>query len=118
MPTQTTIRLIARECGFHFTTVALALRNSSKVAASTRAKIQRVAQKLGYRPNPLVSALMAQKRALKKPEFSSVLAYVSFDGDPTPPSRQPSKVPISPAHGKRLMKWVTTWSHSTCLPPE
>ncbi len=79
MDTQTTIRDIARECGFHFTTVALALRNSSKVAASTRDEIQRVAQRLGYRPNPLVSALMAQKRALKKPEFSSVLAYVSFD---------------------------------------
>jgi len=79
MHTQTTIRKIARECGFHFTTVALALRNSSKVAASTRAEIQRIAQEMGYRPNPLVSALMAQKRALRKPEFSSVLAYVSFD---------------------------------------
>jgi len=73
-----TVRDIARKCGLHFTTVALALRNSPKVAAATRARVQAQAARMGYRPNPLVSALMAQKRSQRKPDHASVLAHVSF----------------------------------------
>lgn len=86
MPSPVTVRDIARECGIHFTTVALALRNSPKVAPSTRARVTRVAEEMGYRPNPLVSALMAQKRALRKPDHSSVLAHISFASPEQKPS--------------------------------
>jgi DNA-binding LacI/PurR family transcriptional regulator len=79
MDSSVTVRDIAQASGVHFTTVALALRNSPKVAASTRIKVQEAARKLGYRPNPLVSALMAQKRAHKKPVYSSILAYITFN---------------------------------------
>lgn len=85
MDTVVTVRDIAQRCGLHFTTVALALRNSTKVAADTRAKVEKVAAEMGYRPNPLVSALMAQKRALRKPDSSSVLAHISF----FPPTHKP-----------------------------
>jgi len=84
-----TVRDIARKCGLHFTTVALALRNSPKVAPATRARIRALATRMGYRPNPLVSALMAQKRSQRKSDQASVLAHVSFsapDHRPAPNS--------------------------------
>lgn len=73
-----TVRDIAARVGLHFTTVAMALRNSAKVAPSTAAHIREIAREMGYRPNPMVSALMAQQRARKQPNFSTVLAYISF----------------------------------------
>jgi LacI family transcriptional regulator len=91
MSSPVTVREIAAECGLHFTTVALALRKSPKISLATRARVEDVAARLGYRPNPLVSALMAQKRALRKPRHSSVVGYVSFfpqDHKPPPNSFQ------------------------------
>ena len=78
MNSKITVRDIAKECGVHFTTAALALRNSPKIAEETRSRIRAVADRLGYRPNPLVSVLMAQRRSQRPPENATVLAYVSF----------------------------------------
>jgi LacI family transcriptional regulator len=57
--------------------VSLALRNSPKISASTRERIRAAAEKLGYRPNPLVSALMTQLRGNRPPERPSTIAYVT-----------------------------------------
>jgi DNA-binding LacI/PurR family transcriptional regulator len=84
-----TVRDIAKRAGLHFTTVAQALRNSPKVSAETRARIQNIAREMGYRPNPMVSALMAQQRARQKPRFSTVLAFVAFRKDAPRPESAP-----------------------------
>ncbi len=76
-----TVRELAAMVGVHFTTAALALRNSPKVSAATRRHIQAMAQKLGYRPNPLISALMAQRRATR-PTPACVLAYITMRSRP------------------------------------
>jgi LacI family fructose operon transcriptional repressor len=78
MHSPVTVRDIARACGIHFTTVALALRNSPRVAEKTRDRVVKIANHMGYRPNPLVATLMAQKRAQRQPSHSSVLAYISY----------------------------------------
>jgi LacI family transcriptional regulator len=52
-----TLRDIAAETGFHFTTVGLALRASSQLPKATIEKVRTVADRLGYRPSPLLSAL-------------------------------------------------------------
>ena len=58
-----TIKDIARQLDVSHTTVSLALRNHPSLPAATRARIQKLARELGYRPNPLVHALMAHVRA-------------------------------------------------------
>ncbi len=72
-----TIRDIARETGLHFTTVALCLRNSPRLRLETRKKVQEVAKKLGYRPDPMVSALMVYRQSKRTPNFQAVLAWIN-----------------------------------------
>jgi LacI family transcriptional regulator/LacI family fructose operon transcriptional repressor len=67
---------IARLAGVHQTTVSRALRNDPHLPAATRARIQNLARELGYRPNPLVSALVALRRLRHKPAVESCLGYV------------------------------------------
>ena len=50
-PTPTTQRDVADACGFHPSTVCLALRNSPSIPLPTRRRIQAIAEKLGYQPN-------------------------------------------------------------------
>jgi len=53
-----TQREIARAAGLSQTAVSLALRNGSGVSRATVERVRVVAQRLGYRPDPLISALM------------------------------------------------------------
>ncbi len=46
-------------------TVSLALRNDASISQVTRARIQEIADFLGYRPNALVAALMTYQRTAK-----------------------------------------------------
>lgn len=53
---------VARAAGVHQTTVSLALRNHPSIPATTRERIRNIADKLNYRRNPYVSALMAKRK--------------------------------------------------------
>lgn len=53
---------VAKAAGVHQTTVSLALRNQGRISEATRRRIRELAEKMGYRPNPLVSALIAGRR--------------------------------------------------------
>jgi len=57
-----TINDVAREANVHKMTVSRALRGLPSVSVETRQRILDSAKRLGYRPNPLVSALMTQVR--------------------------------------------------------
>ncbi|MEO8352950.1 MAG: substrate-binding domain-containing protein, partial [Chthoniobacteraceae bacterium] len=54
-----------------------ALRNSPKISRATTQRIRTIADRLHYRPNPLVSALMAQLRYQKDVKHRTKLAYVT-----------------------------------------
>jgi len=56
------MRSLAKEAGVTSMTVSLALRNNSKISLATRKRIQRLAQKRGYRPDPHVARLMHHLR--------------------------------------------------------
>jgi LacI family transcriptional regulator len=71
-----TIRDIARKAGVSPMTVSRALRNAN-VSAETRDKVQRIANELGYRPNPLVSTLMTYRRAVKPVRLHLCLGYIT-----------------------------------------
>jgi LacI family transcriptional regulator len=68
---------IADAAGVSRMAVSLALRNSPKVSVATAARIRRLADEMGYRPNPMVSALMTQLRQARDVKKPSVIAYVT-----------------------------------------
>lgn len=77
MPPRVTLQTIADRAGVTRALVSLALRNSPKVAAATRARLQAIAQELGYRPNPMVQALMTSLRGQQEPGYKATLAFLT-----------------------------------------
>jgi DNA-binding LacI/PurR family transcriptional regulator len=72
-----TTRSIAEAAGVSSATVSMALRNHRLISAKTRQKVQRIAQKLGYRPDPEVAKLMYHLRLKHKPKFKSTIAALT-----------------------------------------
>jgi LacI family transcriptional regulator len=68
---------IADAAGVSRMAVSLALRNSPKISAPTAQRIRLIAKEMGYRPNPMVSALMTQLRHTRDVKKPSALAYVT-----------------------------------------
>jgi LacI family transcriptional regulator len=79
---QKAVRLqdIADKAGVSRATVSLSLRNHASIPAPTRERIQKIAQQLGYRPNPLVSALMTHQRSARpqQPTHLTLAAIINF----------------------------------------
>lgn len=67
---------IATEAGVSKFTVSLALRNHPRVAPATRQRVLVAAEKLGYRPNPLVNVLMASIRRRRPVDHRVTLALL------------------------------------------
>lgn len=63
MPANATLQDVADRAGVHRSTVALALRDSTRISATTRRRVQAIAHELGYQLNPLVAALMSTRRS-------------------------------------------------------
>lgn len=82
MSTSRPLRLqdIADKAGLSKATVSLALRNHSCIPPQTRARIQALAEQMGYRPNPLVSALMTYQRASQpsRPTHLTIAIVMNF----------------------------------------
>jgi LacI family transcriptional regulator len=71
-----TIRQIANGCGLAVATVSYALRNNPKIPAATIARVHAAAEKLGYRPNPRVAALMAHIRRARPVAAGERIAFI------------------------------------------
>ncbi len=71
---------IADRAGLSKATVSLALRNHRSIPAQTRTRIQKLAEQMGYRPNPLVSALMTYQRStrLSRPTDLTIAIAINF----------------------------------------
>lgn len=77
-----TLREIAERAGVSRMTVSLALRKSPRIAAQTRKAIQKIATKLGYRPDPQVSQFMSRIRKNRVPDGGSRIAFITTGDDP------------------------------------
>lgn len=77
-----TLRDIARKADLHVTTVSLALRNSHRLKAATREKIQKLAEAMGYRPDPMLAALNAYRQTRLPVYFQGALAWIHNWPDP------------------------------------
>lgn len=71
-----TLQDVANTAGVHRTTVSLSLRDHPRIPPATRERVKAIAKQLGYRINPLVSALMQSRRS-GKPVKHATLAYVT-----------------------------------------
>ena len=59
-------------------TASLSLRNSPKISTPTRERVQALATKLGYRPDPEISRLMGRLRHSRKTRGSEVIAMLDL----------------------------------------
>ncbi len=68
---------IARILGMSQTAVSFALRGKPWVSKKTIKRVRAAATKIGYRPDPMISALMAQRRASRPSAFKAKIAFVT-----------------------------------------
>jgi DNA-binding LacI/PurR family transcriptional regulator len=79
-----TIRALAKQLGLSRTTVSEALRGLPRIHAKTAKRVRDAAEKAGYRPNPLASAVMSQIRRSRAQAFRGGLAAVNIDENDRP----------------------------------
>lgn len=72
-----TLREIARRAGVSHTTVSLSLRNHPSIPEETRTRVRHLADRLGYRSNVLVSALMSQVRLKQHKSAPEVVGFLT-----------------------------------------
>lgn len=89
------MKSIAAAAGVTQATVSMSLANNPRIPPATRERIQGIARKLGYQPNPYISTLMRIRRQGKplkdKPALALVCAQRTADGwrdHPAPTIRQ------------------------------
>lgn len=71
------MKTIAAEANVSVMTVSLALRNSARISDATKKRVLEVAERLAYRPNPMVSNLMVQIRSSRPVTFQATLAFLT-----------------------------------------
>jgi len=77
MKTRVTIRDIAKKLKIHHSTVSRALKNDSRISKVKRDQIHKIAQELGYYPDPMLSALMAYRSQNAPKNFRGLLGLVT-----------------------------------------
>jgi DNA-binding LacI/PurR family transcriptional regulator len=74
-----TMRTLGEAAGVSQSTVSKALRNDPSIPRATCERIQRLADELGYRRNPLVSALMAQLHTKRPKHQTPVIVALGLE---------------------------------------
>lgn len=69
---------VARKANLHPSTVSLCLSNSPLVAEKTRQRVVKIAQEIGYRPHPYLTALMRNRRKGRLPGVAPNLAFLTL----------------------------------------
>jgi LacI family transcriptional regulator len=75
--TRVSLRDVAQQLGLSHSTVSRALRNRPRVAQELRQKIQLAAQQMGYRPDPMLSALAKYRQGKFKLEIGSAIGWLN-----------------------------------------
>jgi DNA-binding LacI/PurR family transcriptional regulator len=75
-PSRTTQADVARSAGVHRTTVSLALKGHPRIPVTTQNRIRRIADKLGYSPDPMLSSLVAYRSRNRPAAYRGTLAWL------------------------------------------
>jgi LacI family transcriptional regulator len=81
-----TLTQVAAAAGVSLATTSYALRNDRRIPRVTADRVKAVAKRLGYRPNPRVSALMAHIRQAQPVTVGERIAFLWIDA---PPGQRP-----------------------------
>jgi LacI family transcriptional regulator len=71
-----TLTTIAKAADLAVSTVSYALRNNPKIPLVTRQRVRKLAEKMGYKPHPAVSTLMAHIKSAHLPKSPTKIAFV------------------------------------------
>jgi DNA-binding LacI/PurR family transcriptional regulator len=69
--------LIARAAKVSRSTVSRVMRNDDRISAPTAARVREAARQLGYRPNPLLAALMERVRTRRQLSYQGTIGVVT-----------------------------------------
>lgn len=72
------LRDIARALGMSHVAVSLALRDSSRVSEKRRAEVKAMAEKLGYRPDPMLASLVAYRQGKRSVGVRACLGWLNL----------------------------------------
>ncbi|MEY4490095.1 MAG: hypothetical protein RIQ79_2603, partial [Verrucomicrobiota bacterium] len=117
-----TLQDVADRAGVHRSTVSLALRNCARISPAVRERIHRIASELGYRSNPLVTALMRSRRTqlvAKHVTLAYVTDYPTRYGWRPPHHDRPDYFPAAVARAEELgYKLEHFWLGEPGMTPE
>lgn len=71
------MKQVAAEAGVSVMTVSYALRDHPEVSRATRERVKAVAERMGFRPDPMLSALVAYRSELTNPASHGALGMVT-----------------------------------------
>lgn len=77
MSTRVTLNDVAQRAGVHYTTVSLALRNNPRIPDATRKTICALAEEMGYRPDPVLHALISYRFQVHGRRPGATIAYIT-----------------------------------------
>jgi LacI family transcriptional regulator len=76
------LRDLAQKAGVSHVTISRALRNDPSISAKHREEVKKLAEEMGCRPDPVLSALAAYRFAKPSHKIQSALAWVNRFKDP------------------------------------
>lgn len=74
-----TLKNVAAAAGVHVSTVSRALKGDPSIPKTTSDRIAALAKSMGYRPNPLTSALMEARRRGAPARFRASIAFLIYN---------------------------------------
>jgi DNA-binding LacI/PurR family transcriptional regulator len=76
------LRDIAKLMGVSHVTVSLALRDSRQISAKMKGEVRRIAEELGYRPDPMLSALASYRQSKADATYQATVGWINAWRDP------------------------------------
>lgn len=98
------VRAIASAAGVSPMTASLALRQTGRLSAATRARILAIAAEMGYVPNPRIGELMNEVRRSRRPGPHAALALLSLYAEDDPSGRMPHLKATTDGAGARAVE--------------
>jgi len=74
-----TMQGVAQKAGVTRTTVSLALRNDPRISSGTSSKIHQLAESMGYRPDPMLSALAKYRNRIRSHDQGAAIHFLVFE---------------------------------------
>lgn len=79
---QPSLRDIARQLNVSHVTVSMALRDHPRISVERRAEVRKVAEALGYRPDPMLASLVAYRNRKRVKPVAATLAWLNCWPEP------------------------------------